>query len=435
MKHLRVIKHSTSRSLISFFSYLVILVVSAKAQAIYVAAGSEAVFFSTIDLSTPGEQTWSTERNATPGYMSISGTASFSGAADAGSNLIDGYVKHYATAANQGAVFPVGQNVDLRTLTTSGTIPTGMEVATAWIAGDPSGNLDPTSTGAAGGAHRVLSRAGIILAVSTIGQWDWQDLSGTASSITITVSIPDVSTFAGSGSVLRLVGWDGTNWVNLSGSTGATGTSEGTSLSGTMITGISALGIGSISFPLPLDLLSFTARETNCNANLRWETANEVNTSHFDIEISEDGRNFRSIGRVEAQGSGTGHTYSYVAKQDVGNALYRLKLVDLDARFSYSPVISLRTSCGLSSVFLLYPNPLTHSEVVTIKLSTTAPGAATIELFGMDGRQLKRQPATIVLGVNTYFVDVNGLVPGTYLIRVLDHLGQVLVPPQKLIKQ
>jgi hypothetical protein len=115
--------------------------------------------------------------------------------------------------------------------------------------------------------------------------------------------------------------------------------------------------------------------------------------------------------------------------------LYRLKLVDLDTRFNYSPVISLRTSCGLSSVFVLYPNPLTHSEVVTIKLSTTYQGAVAIQVNGMDGRQLKRQLVTVLPGVNAYVVNAQGLVPGTYLIRVLDHLGQVLAPPQKLIKQ
>jgi hypothetical protein len=221
---------------------------SVKAQGNYVFSGAEAANHGSIALTT-GSAVWSTQRAATPGYFSLVGTATFTGATTGSTALIDGYVKHYATAANQGATFPVGAGTTLRTVTTSGSIPSGMQVATAWIPGDPSGNLDPTKTGAAGGAHSVNSRGAGISAVSTAGQWDWQDLSSTAGGINVSVITPDLTGFA-SPSLLRLVGWNGTQWINLSGTQGssaANGNSEGSALQGTLQAGLSAIGIGRVS--------------------------------------------------------------------------------------------------------------------------------------------------------------------------------------------
>ncbi len=205
----------------------------------HVFEGSEKVFRSNVDLATPDGQTWSTYRGATPGYFSAVGAASFTNPADAAN--VNGYVKHYADALNQAFSFPVGTGADYRVLSVSGTRSATAQLGVAWIVGDPSGALDPTSPNS--GAHNVASVGTGITAVSTVGQGDWQDLSSDAVGSTVTVSIPDMSVFAVAAN-LRLVGWDGTEWVNLSGTTGASGNTENSTLTGTMIAGITAIGIG-----------------------------------------------------------------------------------------------------------------------------------------------------------------------------------------------
>lgn len=214
---------------------------AAYGQGNHVFEGVEKVNFGTLDLATPGGQTWSTYRGATPGYFSAVGTASYTSPADADAN-VNGYVKHYADAANQSFSFPVGTGTDYRELTVSGTRAASSEVAVAWIVGDPTSTTDPTAPNA--GTHAVATMGAGITGVSPVGQWDWQDLSSDAAGVTVTVSIPDMSAFASAGSQLRLAGWDGTEWVNLSGTTGASGTAENSTLSGTMIAGLTALGIG-----------------------------------------------------------------------------------------------------------------------------------------------------------------------------------------------
>ncbi len=204
----------------------------------HVFSGNESNNFGIINLGNPGNQTWSTDR-FTPGYFSAIGTATYTGSSDL--TNIDGYVKHYVQATNQGFTFPVGSGLDLRELITSGSIPNNSIFATAWILGDPSGNLDPTAPNS--GAHNVSLFDTDLKSVSTIGQWDWQDISGTSNGITITVKIPDLTTY-GDSSGLRLVGWNGTKWINLSGIIGASDNTENSILSGTMQAGITALGIG-----------------------------------------------------------------------------------------------------------------------------------------------------------------------------------------------
>lgn len=212
----------------------------------YVPAGGEAVNFGTIDLSTGTN--WATARTAAPGFFAANGTASYTNGS--ATNHVNGYVKHYVRAANQGFAFPVGSGTALRTLTTSGTIANGSVYATAWIAGDPTSTADPTD--ASPGTHAVTSVGTGITAVSNVGQWDWLVSSGSAAGVTVTVNIPDVTAF-GPATDLRLVGWNGTQWVNLSGNTGASGNTAGSTLAGTLISGITALGIGKGVPPLDTD--------------------------------------------------------------------------------------------------------------------------------------------------------------------------------------
>jgi hypothetical protein len=88
-----------------------------------------------------------------------------------------------------------------------------------WIAGSPSTVLDPTD-------HTFQSIAAVanpIVRVSTLGQWDVVDTAASSVGQIITISIPAVDGVGfTNASALRLVGWNGTQWINL-GIKGASG--------------------------------------------------------------------------------------------------------------------------------------------------------------------------------------------------------------------
>jgi hypothetical protein len=205
----------------------------------YVVTGAEATNFGTIDLATPTSKTWATFRGAAPGYFSAVNGTTFTGASDA--DNINGYVKKYG---NTAFTFPVGTGTDLRSLAISGTIPSNSQFGTAWILGNPTSTTDPTD----GTLHPVTSKASNIYSVNTTGQWDWLDISNSAAGIITTASLPNVSSFAPT-NTLRLVGWNGTQWINLSatqGTSAASGNTENSTLAGTMQSGITAIGVGRV---------------------------------------------------------------------------------------------------------------------------------------------------------------------------------------------
>lgn len=400
-------------------------------------SGGEAANFGTLDLATPGGQSWATDRSSVPGYFSAVNTATFTGASDAAN--INGYVKKYG---NQAFAFPVGNGSDLRTLIISPPSLTTDAYATAWIPGDPSGNLDPTSPNA--GPHNVFSYGPGINIVSPVGQWDWQTGSGgnlgagttgTGAGLTITVSIPDMTAF-GSTPTLRLVGWDGTMWVNLSGPMGtATGNTENSSLTGTMIAGITAIGIGKNVTILPLTLESFTITAESCNAILGWKTLNELNTDKFVIEQSTDGTNFKPAASVNASGNPAASTYRHAVAQSSGLAYYRLKMIDKNGSFTYSSVVTCITKCAADEYVLLYPNPVIANGIIYTSFNTAYQGKAILRMTNMQGQVLTDKAIDVTPGSNLVPMPVDKLATGTYYISIITIKGTTIGKVQRFMKQ
>jgi predicted RecA/RadA family phage recombinase len=186
---------------------------------------------------------------------------------------------------------------------------------------------------------------------------------------------------------------------------------------------------------LSASLLSFQAAAKDCQADLEWKTASEVNTSHFEVESSSDGRNFRAIGRVEAQGNGNGRTYGFRAAQVPGRSYYRLKMADLDGKFTYSPVKNLTMGCAGQTRLSIYPNPLTQGASLSFRLSTGYRGNAKAELVTTEGRLIRSMALSVGMGVNNYSLSAEDLPAGVYTLRVSSEAGEPLTEPQRVIKR
>ena len=92
---------------------------------------------------------------------------------------------------------------------------------------------------------------------------------------------------------------------------------------------------------LPVELLYFEGVKYPSFNNLKWATASEQNSSHFNIERSEDGENWRVIGgRVSAGNSQSLIKYSYLDYYNQDNIVYyRLVQYDIDGQHKiYGPI-------------------------------------------------------------------------------------------------
>lgn len=169
--------------------------------------------------------------------------------------------------------------------------------------------------------------------------------------------------------------------------------------------------------PLPITLLYFTARADGKRSLLNWETATEINNDRFEIERSSDGVMFNKIGQVAGAGNSTDHiSYQWYDNDPLkGNNYYRLRQVDIDGKFTHSPVRLVNFKDG--SYFIILNNPTNGTD---IKLSTNL-FPAILSVFDAGGRKLKDLNIT----TSSQSVSVAGLASGTYL-AVLNKDGKVI---------
>jgi Secretion system C-terminal sorting domain len=176
----------------------------------------------------------------------------------------------------------------------------------------------------------------------------------------------------------------------------------------------------SCSGTIPVELTSFTGKADNNVNKLHWEVATQINVSHYNIERSADGSgNWTSIGRVEAQkGSKSALFYNFDDQKPWSLSYYRLVIVDVDGKLSYSKVISLNQEGHKLAIQNVYPNPF--SNVLNIKLDAPQAAQTTVTITDILGRTLLTERFTARKGENTWAIDAHQLTVGTYFIIAND---------------
>lgn len=341
-----------------------------------------------------------------------------SGASYTGGNTdaqhVDGYVSKSGTDA---FTFPIGNGTDLRTLSI-GAPAVPSEISVAWVAGSPGSTTDPSD----GSTHSTTAFAAPIVSVIPSGFWDYVLVSGNDDGLPVSVSVPELSGFSLAPD-LRLIGWNGTQWIDLSGGATATGNTENSTLSGTIPAGtaITALGIGSISALLPVHFASFTVTSTLCEVDVKWSTATEDNNAFFVVERSTDGVAFGALAQIPGAGNSTLlRTYAYKDRSPApGNSYYRIRQVDLDGRHTTTGIQAARLQCGNEAAIKVYPT-ITRSQV-NVFLTEGFKGAQ-VSLFDLSGR---RMPVMIQRSSLKCTISMSGIPSGQYMVQVVkDHNAQ-----------
>ena len=171
---------------------------------------------------------------------------------------------------------------------------------------------------------------------------------------------------------------------------------------------------------IPVELTSFTAVGNNGVVELNWQTATEVNNHMFEIERKSANTEYRTIGYVEGAGTTTEPmNYSYVDKTvDLGSYTYRLKQIDYNGTYTYSPEVEVDVTAPLTfNLEQNYPNPFNPST----KINYSVPEAGNVKLavYNIVGEEV----AVLVNGYteaghfNVSF-DASNLPSGVYLYKL-----------------
>ncbi|MHA4844481.1 T9SS type A sorting domain-containing protein [Flavitalea antarctica] len=138
-----------------------------------------------------------------------------------------------------------------------------------------------------------------------------------------------------------------------------------------------------VNLVLPTILKSFTGKTAGNNIQLNWNTESESNSDKFIVERSSDGSSFTAIGTVDAAGnSNRPKQYTFTTNGNKKNSYFRLKMLDIDGKSKYSPVVTVNGFGPETITVSAFPNPA--SGYVFISHPGRSAGG-TIKLYNALG--------------------------------------------------
>ncbi|ANI88968.1 hypothetical protein A9P82_06465 [Arachidicoccus ginsenosidimutans] len=169
---------------------------------------------------------------------------------------------------------------------------------------------------------------------------------------------------------------------------------------------------------LPITLKSFTATPTGKSVALTWITGSEINSKGFDIERSANKGSFTKIGFVNTKssnGNSSGDlTYHYTDAAPLSStSYYRLKEINSDDTYKYSPVVSVYITAGSSPS--VYPNP-----VVSLLHVTNLEAGSTYRIVNVAGSVA----ASGSVSGTELSLNISSYASGIYFVNITNKNGK-----------
>ena len=172
---------------------------------------------------------------------------------------------------------------------------------------------------------------------------------------------------------------------------------------------------------LPVTLHEFTARREGAANLLQWEVGSEIDFSHYLVERAGVAGDFTELTTVPATAS---ERYFTRDPAPFGLSYYRLKLVDLDGSFVYSPVVSVQRAAA--DELSVYPVPA--GDQASLRLVSARAEQVELQLIDALGRSVYRRVFRTVVGEQAIPLDLSDLPPATYRAVVVGEGGVRTVP-------
>ncbi|HMB92413.1 MAG TPA: collagen-binding domain-containing protein [Rhodothermales bacterium] len=173
---------------------------------------------------------------------------------------------------------------------------------------------------------------------------------------------------------------------------------------------------------LPVELTSFNATANGAEVLLRWTTASETNNAGFSVEMKQPvAADFTTLEFVDGHGT-TELPQAYIfrlANLAPGTHTFRLKQIDYDGPFEYSPEVEVVIDMASAfSIEVPYPNPA--NPTAHFRFAVAREQAVRVELYDVRGRMVQRvYEGTPAAGqVQDLTIDGAVLPSGLYLVRV-----------------
>lgn len=214
--------------------------------------------------------------------------------------------------------------------------------------------------------------------------------------------------------------WDipSTQWLAPTGSGTGVVAGTGTVTNITMMphgSGISSPYVLSASnSPLPIELISFTAKCVNDRMEIKWVNATETNVMSIELEKSTDMNIWTSIYTASPSNQNNTTFYEFIYDEESnGNIYYRLKINNNDGVTEYSYIIFTQPCKAKSDVITAFY----YDHNISVHTHFTAGSIVQYSLFDLQGKRVMQGEFSAAEGDQATRIQLSDLSNAIYIFN------------------
>ena len=189
-------------------------------------------------------------------------------------------------------------------------------------------------------------------------------------------------------------------------------------------------GCPTLNVTLPIELIAFDAKRAKNTTLLEWTSVNALDMATFDVQRSNDGEHFETIGQVKAINTIDKKGYAFTDAQPLnGVNYYRLKMVETTGKSTYSAIKSIIFGKDLSA--RVYPS--LFQDILTVDVnSSQAKGDVSIQIFDIAGNLMVNKKLNYANGFGQVTMPTGNLTAGVYIVKIIENQATLQTKVTKL---
>lgn len=164
---------------------------------------------------------------------------------------------------------------------------------------------------------------------------------------------------------------------------------------------------------LPIELLDFQVLGIKSQVQINWAWTPTNHIEQFRLQRSTNNLDFKTIATLLVKEGQSTYTFNDKNIATQQRYYYRLEMVEMDGRSTFSTIKTIRLSD--ENVISFYPNPVQKELYITYPFDKNYH----FEIWSMTGELLMQKNQQTIL-------NVEGLMPGAYVLKIKNRRGKML---------
>ncbi len=237
--------------------------------------------------------------------------------------------------------------------------------------------------------------------------------------VKLTLNYTDANSFINSPLQVRMANFGTVDWSDLGTIVNLANTTTNGNVSQSGIVNFGPFTFGAPTTGVLPVKLEYIRGQRNSNGNaLNWKVTCLGNSITMKIERAADSRSFSGIGSITASQARCGMPFDFTDAQPLqGYNYYRLKMIDIDGKISYSPVLLIINKNKGFVIVGLYPSVVNNET--SLSISTATATILETRISDMVGKILQHQRQSLPAGSSLINIDCRAIAAGYYNLTVL----------------